>query len=186
MTKTDIRADQLSMALTRMRVGHGIDVHPFAPIMDKGCPSNSFCTLGGVAIPHAQTLVGHSDADALLHALTDALLGAAGKPDIGHFFPDTDASLKGISSLTLLSRAWKMLLEEGFSLINADCCLLAEAPRVAPYIDKMKETIGGALVLPTSRISIKASTTERLGFVGRGEGITASAVVLLLAPEGQD
>lgn len=169
--------------LSRLRVGQGIDVHRFAVSANTGqSEASPACTLGGVRIPHPRSLEGHSDADVLLHAIIDALLGAAGKADIGNLFPDTDPRYRGISSIALLERAWALLKHEGYAIINVDSCILAEAPRIAPHIGEMKARISEALGTSPAQIGIKATTTERLGFVGREEGITATAVALLLAP----
>lgn len=154
-----------------IRIGQGIDVHPFC----EGRP----LILGGIEIPSPRGLTGHSDADALTHALMDALLGAAGKEDIGKFFPNTDPSLKNISSIELLRRTWKILSEEKWKVGNIDLTLLCEKPKIASYVIKMKENFSSVLGISTAQIGIKATTTEKLGFVGREEGILASAVVLL-------
>lgn len=154
-----------------IRVGQGIDVHQFA--------DGRRCVLGGVEIPNARGLLGHSDADVLVHALMDAILGAIGARDIGTLFPDTDASFKDADSCVLLAKVWERAQAEGWTLINADMTLLAEAPKVKPYVDQMKERLSATMGCSATRLSIKATTTERLGFIGRGEGIVASAVVLL-------
>ena len=159
------------MARFKLRVGQGIDVHPLV----SGRP----CILGGVQIPHDKGLSGHSDADALAHAVIDAVLGAAGKGDIGSYFPPTESRWKDANSIELLKIVWSRLAAEGWSVENLDCSVLAEAPRIAPHIHAMKERLGAALEVEPSAIGIKATTTERLGFVGRGEGIVAQAVVLL-------
>jgi 2-C-methyl-D-erythritol 2,4-cyclodiphosphate synthase len=154
-----------------LRIGQGIDVHPF----EKG----RALRLGGVDIPSDVGLKGHSDADAVLHALIDALLGASGRPDIGCIFPDTDNTWKNADSRKLLALVWKELRADGWSLVNADLTLLAEQPKIKPYTTAMRETIAGVLDTTADRIGIKATTTEKLGFIGRKEGLLASAVVLL-------
>ena len=156
-----------------IRVGQGFDVHRFAPDRPMW--------LGGVLIPFELGLEGHSDADVVLHAAMDALLGAAGLPDIGVFFPNTDPQFKGISSIELLRRVWDEVRKQGFVLGNLDITVLAEAPKVGPHVAEMKKTISAAIDCDTSQIAIKATTMERLGFVGRREGIAAMAVALLVA-----
>lgn len=148
--------------------GIGYDVHRFA----EGRP----LVLGGVEIPHDRGLDGHSDADVLSHAIADAILGAAGLPDIGHFFPNTDASIRGISSLEILQRVRKTLAERYADIVNVDATLIAEEPKIAPHLEAMKAALGSALALPADRIGIKATTNEGMGFLGRGEGIAAMAV----------
>jgi 2-C-methyl-D-erythritol 2,4-cyclodiphosphate synthase len=171
-------------ALTRLRIGQGIDVHRFSAISDSASPGfKPCCILGGVRIPYPRSLEGHSDADVLLHAIIDALLGAAGKADIGNLFPDSDEQYRGISSMLLLERAWAVLKAEGYELINIDSCVLAQSPRIAPHISEMKARISETLSISPSQVGIKATTTERLGFVGREEGITATAAALVLAPK---
>ena len=155
----------------KMRIGHGYDVHRF--------DETRVLYLGGVAIPNAPGLLGHSDADVLLHALIDALLGAAGLGDIGRWFPDNDPAFEGIRSTVLLERTQTGLAEKGFRLANADMTIMAQTPKLAPHIPNMCRTIAGILDVPESRINIKATTTEGLGFVGRKEGLAAQAVVLL-------
>ena len=150
------------------RVGFGYDVHQFA--------ANRPLILGGVEIPHSQGLQGHSDADVLSHAIADAVLGALGLPDIGHYFPPEDGSIEGISSLKILERCRSLAGEQGATIINIDSTLIAEAPRVLPYREAMQEKIGTALGLDPHLIGIKATTNEKMGFVGRGEGIAAMAV----------
>ncbi len=154
-----------------LRIGQGIDVHRFAPGREL--------ILGGVAIPHESGLDGHSDADVLLHAITDAILGAAGKGDIGNWFPDTDNRWKGASSLMLLDTVWKQLREEGWTVVNIDSTVVAEAPKLSPFVSKMKENIARVLSINEHDCGIKATTSERLGYEGRREGITAYAVALL-------
>jgi len=151
-----------------MYIGFGYDVHRFK----KGRK----LILGGVEIPSAKGLDGHSDADVLLHALMDALLGAAGLNDIGHFFPNTDMKYKNISSLRLLGEVYKELKKRKFKINNVDMTVLAEAPKIYPFIDKMKENISKTIKLNKARIAIKATTNETMGFIGRGEGIAAMSV----------
>jgi 2-C-methyl-D-erythritol 2,4-cyclodiphosphate synthase len=154
-----------------MRIGQGIDVHAFR--------AGGRLVLGGVAIPHPRGLEAHSDGDVVLHALCDALLGAAGLGDIGRHFPPDDASYAGIDSRILLRRVTAMLYDAGLRIVNADLTVVAQEPRLAPYLDAMRGQIGADLQLEATRVNIKATTTERLGFTGRGEGIAALAVVLL-------
>lgn len=155
-----------------LRIGHGFDVHAFA----EGRP----CIIGGITIPYERGLAGHSDADVLLHAITDAILGALGLGDIGTHFPDTDAAYKDADSAVLLQRVWEMAEERGYALGNLDGTIIAQAPKMAPYIPQMRERITGLLRSESERINIKATTTEKLGFTGRGEGIAAQAVVCLV------
>lgn len=150
------------------RMGTGFDVHKF----EEGRQ----LILGGVDIPYEKGLAGHSDADVLVHAMMDAMLGAAALGDIGRHFPDTDRQYKGISSLILLEHVNKLLLDEGYSIGNIDIIIIAQAPKISPYIDEMTENIAMILKLEKSRINIKGTTTERLGFTGRKEGIAAEAV----------
>ena len=159
--------------LTRLRIGNGFDVHPFA--------ENRKCMIGGVDIPYEKGLQGHSDADVLLHALIDALLGAAGLEDIGTQFPDSDSKYKGADSCELLQKVIKKLSQKGFTLINADCTILAEEPKMKRYIPAMKANIASICEVPPEKIGIKATTTESLGTIGRKEGIAAFATVLLYA-----
>lgn len=147
--------------------GIGYDVHRL--VMDRPL------VLGGVTIEHPLGLEGHSDADALCHAIADALLGAAGEPDIGHMFPNTDPAIRGICSLEILRRVRDRLAGLGVTLHNVDATLIAEEPRISPHLAAMKENIGDALGLPVARVGIKATTNESLGFLGRGEGIAALA-----------
>ena len=154
-----------------MRVGLGYDVHRLVEGRDL--------ILGGVKIPYEKGLLGHSDADVLLHALTDALLGAAALGDIGRHFPDTDERYRGISSLILLEKAYTLVKERGYSLGNADMVLILQKPKVKEYIPSMEENIAGALSCEKERISVKATTEEGLGFTGQGEGVSAKAIVLL-------
>jgi len=148
--------------------GIGYDVHRFI----EGRP----LILGGVHIPHPLGLEGHSDADVLCHAIADALLGAAGEADIGHFFPNTDESLRGISSIEILRRVQARLTEKSTGILNVDATLIAEMPQIAPHLSAMKEVLSAALGLRPDRIGIKATTNEGMGFLGRGEGIAAMAV----------
>ena len=161
-----------------LRIGHGFDVHAFA--------EQRRLMLGGCDIPHTRGLAGHSDADVLLHALTDALLGALAWGDIGQWFPDTDASFKDIDSALLLARVWEKATAEGWQLNNCDCVIMAQEPKLAPHIVKMRERVAALLEVDPVQIGIKATTTERLGFVGRSEGIAASAVVLLMRSDKRE
>ena len=154
-----------------MRVGLGYDVHRLVEGRDL--------ILGGVKIPYEKGLLGHSDADVLLHALADALLGAAALGDIGRHFPDTDERYRGISSLILLEKAYTLVKERGYSLGNADMVLILQKPKLKEYIPFMEENIAGALSCEKERISVKATTEEGLGFTGQGEGVSAKAIVLL-------
>jgi len=154
-----------------IRIGQGFDVHAFA----KGRK----LILGGVEIAHPVGLLGHSDADVLTHALCDALLGAAALGDIGHLFPDTDASYKGADSLLLLAEVMRLVRAKGFELGNADVTVMAQAPKLAPHIATMRQKLAAAMQVDVDCIGVKATTTEKLGFTGRGEGIAAMAVALL-------
>ena len=154
-----------------MLIGQGFDVHRFAP----GRP----LILCGVTVPHDLGLAAHSDGDVAIHALCDALLGAAGLGDIGHHFPDTDAAYAGIDSRILLRRVMASLAERGLRVHNADVTIVAERPKMAPHIAAMRALLAGDLNCDPARVNVKATTTERLGFTGRGEGIAAFAVVLL-------
>lgn len=154
-----------------MRIGHGYDVHRLV--------TGRRLILGGVEIPHHHGLLGHSDADVLTHALMDALLGAVGLWDIGHAFPDSDAAFKDISSLVLLGRVMDMLKEKGYRVINADCTVLAQAPKLAPYIPTMRENLARIMGVLPEQVNVKATTEEGLGFTGREEGVAAHAVCLL-------
>ncbi|PSJ46578.1 2-C-methyl-D-erythritol 2,4-cyclodiphosphate synthase [Zobellella endophytica] len=155
-----------------MRIGHGFDVHKFG--------GEGPCILAGVAVPYPQGLLAHSDGDVVLHALCDALLGAIGAGDIGRHFPDTDAAYAGIDSRILLRDVFKRVRQAGFVLGNADVTVLAQAPRLAPFIGAMAANIAADLETEVGRVNVKATTTEQLGFVGRKEGIAAEAVVLLV------
>ncbi len=154
-----------------MRTGIGYDVHPLV----KGRP----LVLGGVRVPFARGLSGHSDADVLVHAIIDALLGAAALRDIGTHFPDTDPQYEGISSIILLQRVGDMLCDRGFKVGNIDATIIAEKPKLADYIDEMCHNVSEALGIASDRVSVKASTSATLGFLGREEGIAAHAVALL-------
>lgn len=154
-----------------MRVGFGYDVHRLV----EGRP----LVLGGVEIPFEKGLLGHSDADVLAHAVMDALLGAAGAGDIGRHFPDTDERYRGISSLILLSRVGEVLADKGFTVGNIDAVIVAQKPKLAPYMEEMQLKMADALGIEISRINIKATTTEGLGFTGAGEGIAAYGTALL-------
>ncbi len=156
-----------------MRIGHGYDVHAFGP-GDK-------IVIGGVVIPHHHGLVAHSDGDVLLHALCDALLGAAALGDIGKHFPDTDMQYRNADSRSLLRMVYAKVNQSGWKIVNADMTIIAQAPRMATYIPRMGETIATDLQCEINQINVKATTTERLGFVGREEGIACYAVVLLTA-----
>jgi len=154
-----------------MRIGHGYDVHRLVP--------ERKLILGGVEIPYALGLLGHSDADVLLHALCDALLGAIGAGDIGKHFPDSDPAYKGISSLKLLDEVMRHVAAAGYTIGNIDLTVIAQRPKLAPYIRGMVENIAAACNCDIARVNVKATTTEELGFEGRGEGISTHAVVLL-------
>ena len=154
-----------------MRIGQGFDVHKFG--------EGDEIIVGGVRIPHSHGLIAHSDGDVLLHALCDALLGALALGDIGHHFPDTDDDWEGADSRVLLKHVYAIIKEQGYQLANADMTLIAQRPKFAPYIDQMRATIAEDLEVKTSVISVKATTTEKLGFTGRQEGIAAQAIVLL-------
>ncbi|MBR6228526.1 MAG: 2-C-methyl-D-erythritol 2,4-cyclodiphosphate synthase [Eubacterium sp.] len=154
-----------------MRIGTGYDVHRLV----EGRP----LILGGVEIPHSMGLLGHSDADVLLHAITDAILGAAAMGDIGLHFPDTEEKWKGADSLKLLQAAYGMVLDRGYQLENLDATILAQKPKLRPYIDSMRQRIADALDVDVDRVSVKATTEEGMGFTGAEEGIAAQATVLL-------
>lgn len=153
------------------RIGHGFDVHRFA--------DDRALVLGGVEIPHDKGLLGHSDADVLLHAISDALLGAAALGDIGHHFPDTDVRYKGISSLTLLEHVGALLTGRNYAIANVDATLVMERPKIAPHVPAMRENIARALRIDVGQVSVKATTNEGLGFIGAGEGAVAHAVALI-------
>lgn len=154
-----------------MRIGNGYDVHKLT--------EGRKLILGGVDIPWEKGLLGHSDADVLVHAVMDALLGACALGDIGKLFPDTDQGFKNISSISLLKKVGSVLNQENFGIINIDSIVVAQAPKLAPHIDKMRENIAKALNIPVENVSVKATTTEHLGFEGRGEGISSYAVCLV-------
>ena len=155
-----------------MRIGHGCDVHAFGP--------GEFITLGGIRIPHRHGLIAHSDGDVLLHALCDALLGAAGLGDIGRHFPDSSAEFAGIDSRILLRRVAGLLWEQRFTVGNVDATIIAQAPKMAPHIPAMCELIAADLHIDPGQVNVKATTTEGLGAIGRGEGIAVHAVALLI------
>ena len=157
--------------MTDYRIGIGVDAHAFG----EGVP----LVLGGVAIDHPRGLVGHSDGDVIAHALTDALLGAAALGDIGSLFPSDDERYRGADSLVLLAEAYDGVRAGGLELVNADCVLIGETPRIADLRDLMRERLAGALGVGPERVSVRATTTDGLGFTGRGEGLAAQAVALL-------
>jgi 2-C-methyl-D-erythritol 2,4-cyclodiphosphate synthase len=154
-----------------LRIGLGVDAHAFA--------DGPRLVLGGVEIDHPRGLAGHSDGDVLAHALTDALLGAAGLADIGALFPSSDDRYRGADSLELLTEAYRQVREAGFELVNADCVLVGEEPRIAPYREQMRDRLAGALGTDREQVDVRATTTDGLGFTGRGEGLAAQAVALL-------
>lgn len=158
-----------------MRVGMGYDVHRLVPERDL--------IIGGVKIPYEKGLLGHSDADVLLHAIMDALLGAAALGDIGKHFPDNDPAYKGADSLMLLGRVGEILSEEGYVIENIDSTIIAQKPKMAPHIEQMRKNIADTLGLDISRVNVKATTEEGLGFTGTGEGISAQAVALIMSVE---
>lgn len=157
-----------------MRVGMGYDVHRL--VEDRPL------IIGGVTIPYEKGLLGHSDADVLLHAIMDALLGAAALGDIGKHFPDSDPAYKGISSVLLLEKVGALLTEKGFLIENIDATIIAQAPKMRPYIDEMRENIARALELDVEHVNVKATTEEGLGFTGTGEGISSQAICMLTSP----
>ena len=154
-----------------MRIGHGYDVHKLV--------EGRKLILAGVEIPHEKGLLGHSDADVLTHALMDALLGACALGDIGHLFPDDDPAYKGANSLELLNEVAQLLKKKGFLVGNMDVTVVAQAPRIAPFVPALRQNLAKALGLPLERVSVKATTEEHMGFTGRGEGISAHAVCLV-------
>ena len=154
-----------------LRIGHGYDVHAFA--------EGRRLILGGVDIPHTRGLAGHSDADVLTHALMDALLGALREGDIGQLFPDTDPAYEGADSMVLLARVASLVREQGFAIVDVDCTVAAQAPKLSPHREQMRENLARALGVSVDQVGVKATTTERHGFVGREEGIAAWAVDLL-------
>lgn len=155
------------------KIGSGYDVHCLVEDPER------ILTLGGIVVPHDRVLKGHSDADVLVHAVCDALLGAAGLGDIGDHFPDSDPQYKGISSLSLLSRCNALLQASGYQVVNVDCTVFAEAPKLGPYKKKMAYKMAETIEISAESVNVKATTTEGLGFEGRGEGIAAHAVVLI-------
>lgn len=171
LTSLNHRIPNLLMTL----VGIGYDVHRFA----EGRP----LVLGGVEIPHSHGLDGHSDADVLSHAIADALLGAIGERDIGHHFPNTDESIRGISSVEILRKVAALLASRGARAMNIDATLIAEAPKINPHVSHMRARLAETLSLPEARVGVKATTNERMGFLGRGEGIAAMAVASVAVPE---
>lgn len=154
-----------------MRIGHGYDVHKLVP--------ERKCIIGGVDIPYSKGLLGHSDADVLVHAVMDAIIGALCLGDIGHLFPDNDPAYLGADSLVLCSRVAKIMKQNGYEIGNIDATVIAQAPKMAPYIEKMRENIAVALETDVCNVSVKATTEEKLGFTGEGLGISAHAVCLL-------
>lgn len=154
-----------------LRIGQGFDVHQFQEGRDL--------IIGGVKIPYKKGLLGHSDADVLLHALADSVLGALAKGDIGKWFPDSDPSIKGIGSKEIIKKVWAMARNEGFKLENTDLTIIAQEPKMAEFIPAMQEIISSILECNKNQVNIKATTTEKLGFTGRVEGIAAQAVILL-------
>ena len=157
--------------MSEYRVGTGFDAH----MLEDGVP----LVLGGVAIDHPRGLAGHSDGDVLAHALTDAILGAAGLEDIGALFPSDDPAHAGADSVELLREAWRQVQDAGWELVNADVVLIGEEPRLAPHRDAMRGRLAGALGVEPERVAVRATTTDGLGFTGRGEGLAAQAVALL-------
>lgn len=157
--------------MSGFRIGLGIDAHA----LEAGVP----LVLGGVAIDHPRGLAGHSDGDVIAHALTDALLGAAGLADIGALFPSDDERYRGADSLVLLAEAYRQVREAGYELVNADCVLVGQEPRIAPHREEMRRRLAGALGVGAGLVNVRATTTDRLGFTGRGDGLAAEAVALL-------
>jgi 2-C-methyl-D-erythritol 2,4-cyclodiphosphate synthase len=157
-----------------LRVGTGFDAHAFA--------DGRRLVLAGVEVEHARGLAGHSDADLVAHAVTDALLGAAGREDIGHLFPSDDPSLEGASSIELLAQVWRELAGDGWAIVNVDAIVIMQEPRLAPYRAAMREALAVALDAEVERVTVRASTTDHLGFTGRGEGAACQAVALLRRP----
>lgn len=154
-----------------LRIGHGYDAHRFS--------DERKLVLGGVLIPCELGLLGHSDADVLLHAVSDSLLGAAALGDIGKHFPDTDESYKGISSLVLLEKVWELISSLGYSVVNIDATVIAQIPKLSPYIDEMRGNIANALSCGIDAVSVKATTEEQMGFTGRKEGISSHCICLI-------
>ena len=159
----------------KMRVGHGYDVHRLA--------ENRELVVGGVKIPHDTGLLGHSDADVLLHSIMDAILGAMAQGDIGKHFPDSDERYRGISSLLLLSQVYRLMQEKGFCIVNVDCTVIAQRPKLSSYIPQMRQNIATALHCELDAVNVKATTEEGLGFSGREEGIASHAVCLIETAE---
>jgi len=157
--------------MSDLRIGLGVDAHA----LEDGVP----LVLGGVRFDHPRGLAGHSDGDVVAHALTDALLGAAGLGDIGSLFPSGDERLRGIDSLDLLAEAYRQVRVAGYDLVNADCILVGEEPRIAPRRQEMRARLAGALGVDAGRVNVRATTTDRLGFPGRGDGLAAQAIALL-------
>lgn len=157
------------------RIGQGFDVHQ----LTEGRP----LIIGGIEIPYEKGLLGHSDADVLLHTVADACLGAAGEGDIGKHFPDTDPEFKDADSFKLLQHVWNIVKEKGYVLGNIDCTIIAQKPKMAPHIDAMRKRIAEGLEADVSQVNVKATTTEKLGFTGRAEGIAAQATVLIQKPD---
>ena len=157
--------------MTNLRIGHGYDVHRLK--------TGRALILGGVTIPYDRGLDGHSDADVLTHAIMDALLGAAAAGDIGKLFPDNDETFRGISSLELLRRAKLYLAEKNYSIVNVDATIIAQAPKLAPYREEMRENLARVMEVDVDQVSVKATTEEHLGFTGSGEGIAAHAICLI-------
>lgn len=162
------------MIAPNLRIGEGWDIHVLVP--DRPL------VLGGVTIPHSHGLLGHSDADALCHAITDALFGAAALGDIGHHFPDTDERFRGADSLALLAEAGRRIAQAGWQVVNIDSTIVAQSPKMAPHLLAMRQRVAGALGLKTEQVNVKAKTAEKLGPVGQGEAIEARAVALLFSP----
>jgi 2-C-methyl-D-erythritol 2,4-cyclodiphosphate synthase len=160
--------------MSNLRVGIGLDAHAFS--------DEVALVLGGVDFPGERGLAGHSDGDVVAHALIDALLGAAGRGDIGELFPSGDPQWLDASSMRLLQRAYEVVKGDGFELVNADCVLIGEEPRIAPVRETMRARLAGALGVAPDQVAVRATTTDRLGFTGRGEGLAAQAVVLLVRP----
>jgi 2-C-methyl-D-erythritol 2,4-cyclodiphosphate synthase len=159
-----------------MRIGFGYDSHRFA--------EGRRLIIGGVEVAHEKGLLGHSDADALIHAVVDAILGALGEGDIGAHFPDTDPHLKGISSLVILKRVADLAVQKGYTVNNVDSTVILEKPRLSPSVEEMRRNIAKVLGTESSRVNVKAKTNEKMGFIGRGEGIAAMAVALIYKEDG--
>ncbi|MFN0153901.1 MAG: 2-C-methyl-D-erythritol 2,4-cyclodiphosphate synthase [Gaiella sp.] len=157
--------------MSDLRIGLGVDAHALV----EGTP----LVLGGVTIDHPRGLAGHSDGDVIAHVLTDAVLGAAGLADIGALFPSEEETYRGADSLVLLVEAYRQVREAGFELVSADCVLIGQEPKIAPYREQMRGRLAGALGVSVERVNVRATTTDRLGFTGRGEGLAAEAVALL-------